>query len=93
MHGQQGYAALSDIPFGVDVVDVFRRSDAAGEFADAAIQIGAHAVWFQLGVIDEAAAERVRGAGLAMVMDRCPHIEWPHLGPESSREADSAHKE
>lgn len=81
VHGEQGFAKLTDIPFSVDVVDVFRRSDAAAEFADTAIHIGAQAVWFQLGVIDEDAAERVRAAGLDMVMDRCPHIEWPRLGP------------
>lgn len=83
VHGEPGYAALGDIPFPVDVVDVFRRSSAAGEIADEAIQVGARAVWFQLGVADEAAAERVRAAGLDMVMDRCPHIEWPRLGPTS----------
>ncbi|WP_370617062.1 CoA-binding protein [Mumia sp. Pv 4-285] len=74
--GEQGYATLADVPFPVDVVDVFRRSDAAGPFADQAVEIGAKAVWFQLGVIDEAAFERTRSAGLAMVMDTCPMIEW-----------------
>jgi predicted CoA-binding protein len=60
-----------------------RASDgeAAGEVADQAITIGASAVWFQLGVIDREAAGRVRDAGLGMVMDRCPAIEWPRLGP------------
>lgn len=81
VHGEPGYAALTDIPFPVDVVDVFRRSSAAGAVADEAVKIEARAVWFQLGVIDEDAAERVRTAGLDMVMDRCPHIEWPRLGP------------
>lgn len=81
VHGEQGYASLADIPFPVDVVDVFVRSDLAGEVADQAVEAGARAVWFQLGVVDEDAFARVREAGLDMVMDRCPAIEWPRLGP------------
>ncbi|MET9293239.1 CoA-binding protein [Streptomyces sp. NPDC003077] len=80
VHGEQGYAALSEIPFPVDVVDVFVNSDLAGAVADEAVAIGARAVWFQLGVVDEAAYERVRAAGLAMVMDRCPAIDLRSLG-------------
>ncbi len=83
VHGQEGYASLLDIPFPVDVVDVFVNSTRAGAVADDALRIGARAVWFQLGVIDEAAYDRVRASGTAMVMDRCPHIEWPRLGPTS----------
>jgi predicted CoA-binding protein len=74
--GEQGYATLADVPFPVDVVDVFRRSEAAGEFADQAVAVGAKAVWFQLGVVDEAAFERTTAAGVPMVMDTCPAIEW-----------------
>jgi predicted CoA-binding protein len=64
------------VPHPVDVVDVFVNSSRAGDIADQAVAIGARAVWFQLGVIDDDAAERVRAAGLLMVMDRCPVIEW-----------------
>ena len=74
--GEQGYATLADVPFPIDVVDVFRRSEAAGEFADQAVAVGARAVWFQLGVVDEAAFERTTAAGVPMVMDTCPAIEW-----------------
>jgi predicted CoA-binding protein len=80
VHGETGYATLADIPFEVDVVDVFVNSRRAGEIADQALQTKAQAVWFQLGVIDEAAAERVRATDRTMVMDRCPAIEWPRLG-------------
>jgi predicted CoA-binding protein len=79
VHGQQGYASLAEIPFPVDVVDVFVNSGLAGAVADEAVAAGAKAVWFQLGVIDEAAYDRTRAAGLEMVMDRCPAIEIPQL--------------
>ncbi|WP_405986772.1 CoA-binding protein [Streptomyces sp. NBC_00872] len=75
VHGEQGYPSLDAIPFDVDVVDVFVNSDLAGAVADEAVTIGAKAVWFQLDVIDEAAYDRTRAAGLDMVMDRCPAIE------------------
>ncbi|NIL78121.1 MULTISPECIES: CoA-binding protein [Rhodococcus] len=74
--GEQGFATLADVPFPIDVVDVFRRSEAAGRFADEAVAVGAKGVWFQLGVVDEAAFERTTAAGVAMVMDTCPAIEW-----------------
>jgi predicted CoA-binding protein len=74
--GELGYATLAEVPFPIDVVDVFRRSDAAGEFADQAVSVGAKGVWFQLGVIDEDAFERTVAAGVPMVMDTCPAIEW-----------------
>ena len=78
--GEQGYATLADVPFPIDVVDVFRRSEAAGEFADQAVAVGACAVWFQLGVIDEEAFTRTLAAGVPMVMDTCPAIEWRGRG-------------
>ncbi|AZM51469.1 CoA-binding protein [Streptomyces sp. WAC 01529] len=80
VHGEQGYPSLSAVPFEIDVVDVFVNSGLAGQVADEAVAAGARAVWFQLGVIDEAAYERTRAAGLDMVMDRCPAIEIPRLG-------------
>lgn len=77
--GEQGYASLAEIPFPVDVVDVFVNSGLAGEVADQAVAVGAKAVWFQLDVVDEAAYERTTAAGLDMVMNRCPAIELPLL--------------
>ena len=77
--GEQGYAALADIPFPIDVVDVFVNSALAGRVADEAVAAGAKAVWFQLDVIDEAAYRRTTDAGLTMVMNRCPAIEIPLL--------------
>ncbi|AKL68706.1 CoA-binding protein [Streptomyces goshikiensis] len=79
VHGEKGYASLEAIPFKVDVVDVFVNSALAGAVADEAVAVGAGAVWFQLGVVDEEAFARTRGAGLEMVMDRCPAIEIPAL--------------
>ena len=75
VHGEPGFATLTQVPGSIDVVDVFVRSDLAGAVIDEAIAIGARAVWLQLGVIDEAAAQRVLDAGLDVVMDRCPAIE------------------
>ena len=76
VHGQQGYAKLSDIPFAVDVVDIFVNSELAGEVVDSAIKIKAKGVWLQLDVIDEAAVDRAGKAGLVTVMNRCPAIEY-----------------
>jgi predicted CoA-binding protein len=79
--GERCYPSLKAIPKAeaIDVVDIFRRADRAGAHVDEAIDRGARAVWMQLGVIDEAAAQRALSAGLLVVMNRCPAIELPRL--------------
>ena len=85
--GEKGYAHLSDIEFPIDVVDIFRRSDKAGHHVDEAIAINARCVWLQLGVVDEQAARRAQDAGLDVVMDACPKIEWPRYGARRPSQA------
>ncbi len=77
--GETVYPDLASLPLVPDMVSVFRRSDAAGAIADEAVRLGIGVVWMQLGVRDDAAAERVRAAGREIVMDRCPKIEYGRL--------------
>ncbi len=77
--GEKSYAAVSDIPEPVDVVDIFRKPDAVGPIVEEAIAAGAKVVWMQLGVVNEAAAASAQAAGLQVVMDRCMKIEHQRL--------------
>jgi uncharacterized protein len=80
VHGEYVWRDLAQIGEPLDIVDIFRKSEAAGEAVDEAIAAGAKAVWMQLGVIDHDAAERAEAAGLKVVMNRCPKIEIARLG-------------
>jgi predicted CoA-binding protein len=86
--GEFVWRELPEIGIPIDIVDIFRRPEAAAEAVEQAIVVGAKAVWMQLGVINHEAAARAEAAGLQVVMDRCPHIEIPRLGvPRISAEA------
>ena len=78
--GEFVWRELGQIGVPIDIVDIFRRPDAAGEAVDQAIAVGAKAVWLQLGIVNEAAAERAEAAGLKVVMDRCTKIDVARLG-------------
>jgi hypothetical protein len=80
IHGEYVWRDLHQIGEPIDIVDIFRRPEAAGEAVDEAIAVGARAVWMQLGVINREAAERAEAAGLKVVMNRCPKIEIMRLG-------------
>jgi predicted CoA-binding protein len=80
VHGEYVWRDLSQIGLPIDIVDIFRRPQAAGDAVDQAIFVGAKAVWMQLGVINGDAAARAEAAGLKVVMDRCPVIEIRRLG-------------
>lgn len=78
--GEKSYARLEDVPEHIDIVNIFRRSEHVADIVDSAIQLGAGAIWMQEDVVDEAAAEKARKAGLAVVMDRCILKEHHRLG-------------
>lgn len=80
VHGEYIWRELGQIGDPIDIVDIFRRSEEVGPVVDEAIAVGAKAIWMQIGVIDEAAAARAEAAGLKVVMDRCPKIEFRRLG-------------
>jgi predicted CoA-binding protein len=84
--GETVYARISDLPAPVDMIDIFRNSDAAGPITDEALankdRLGLKVIWMQLGVINEEAAKRAEAAGLTVIMNRCPKIEYGRLSGE-----------
>jgi uncharacterized protein len=87
----QGCTVVADLADAapLDMVDLFRASEHVGPIVDAAVRLRARTIWMQLGVVDEAAAARARAAGLQVVMDRCPAIEWPRLAMVQSAGPDA----
>jgi predicted CoA-binding protein len=83
IHGQTVVASLDEAG-PLEIVDVFRASDQVGPVVADAIRLGARVVWMQLGVVNREAAAAARAAGIMVVMDRCPAIEWPRLGLEKA---------
>ena len=88
VHGEFVWRELSQVNVKIDIVDIFRRPEAAGEAVDQAIAVGAKAVWMQLGIVNEEAAARAEAAGLKVVMDRCTKIEIMRLGVPSIETVD-----
>jgi len=86
VHGEFVWRELAQLGVPIDIVDIFRRPEAAAEAVEQAIFVGAKAVWMQIGVINEEAAAKAEAAGLQVVMDRCPKIEIPRLGLSPIRE-------
>src|SRR3984885_11170898 len=84
LQGELVYASLRDVPEPIDMVDIFRPSNAVPPIVEDAIAIGAKVVWMQLGIRNDAAAERAEAAGLEVIMNRCPKIEFGRLGGELS---------
>lgn len=90
IHGEYVWRDLHQIGKPIDIVDIFRNSEAAGDAVDQAIAVGAKAVWMQLGVVNREAAERAEAAGLKVVMNRCPKIEIIRLGIPAVGESSEA---
>lgn len=86
--GEKAYPGLPEVPEKIDVVDIFRRPEAVPEIVDAAIELGAKAIWMQEGIVHDAAEEKARAAGLKVVMDRCMLKEHSRLGIPGVREGE-----